>query len=95
VIAEDPGPVLVVLPTLAVCEAFSKDRLAPLFRDCEALRGRVADPKSRDAGNTIFHRQFAGGHVTIVSSNSAAGHTPTVGREFSNLRIPDMARRCL
>ena len=73
VIAEDPGPVLVVLPTLTVCEAFSKDRLAPLFRDCDVLRGRVADPKSRDAGSTIFHRQFAGGHVTIVSSNSAAG----------------------
>ncbi|MEZ5398610.1 MAG: terminase gpA endonuclease subunit [Bryobacteraceae bacterium] len=72
-IAEDPGPMLVVLPTLTVCEAFSKDRLAPLFRDCPALRGRVADPKSREAGSTIFHRQFVGGHLTIVSSNSAAG----------------------
>ncbi|MFN7918910.1 MAG: phage terminase large subunit family protein [Bryobacteraceae bacterium] len=73
VISEDPGPMLIVLPTLTVAEALSKDRLAPMFRDCPALRGKVADPKSRDAGSTVFHRQFVGGHLTITTSNSAAG----------------------
>jgi phage terminase large subunit GpA-like protein len=72
-IAEDPGPVLVVEPNLSMAEAFSKDRLSPMFRDCEALRGLVADPKARDAGSTIFHRRFLGGHVSIVGANSPAG----------------------
>lgn len=29
----DPGPVLLVQPREADCEAFSKDRLAPMLRD--------------------------------------------------------------
>ncbi|WP_321470115.1 phage terminase large subunit family protein [uncultured Paludibaculum sp.] len=72
-VAEEPGPILVVQPTLPMCEAFSKDRIAPLFRDTPALKGRVSDPKSRDSGSTIFHRRFIGGHLTIVGSNSPAG----------------------
>lgn len=72
-VAEDPGPMLCVQPTLPMCEAFSKDRLAPLFRDTPILKGRVSDPKSRDSGATLFHRRFIGGHVTITGSNSPAG----------------------
>jgi len=73
VIAEQPGPVLVVQPTLSMAEAFSKDRVSSMFRDMPVLKGKVADPKSRDAGSTIYHRRFLGGHVTIVGANSAAG----------------------
>lgn len=73
IIAVQPGPVLVVQPTLSMAEAFSKDRISPMIRDMEILRGLVADPKARDAGSTIFHRRFVGGHLTIVGSNSPAG----------------------
>ena len=59
-----------VQPTLAMAEAFSKDRIAPMLRDTPALRGKVADPKSREAGSTIYHRRFIGGHLTMVGSNS-------------------------
>ena len=73
VIAETAGPCLYVMPTLSMAETFSKDRLAPALRDTPILRGRVADPKSRDSGNTILHRRFNGGSVSIVGSNSPAG----------------------
>ncbi|WP_206156878.1 phage terminase large subunit family protein [Candidatus Roseilinea sp. NK_OTU-006] len=73
IIACQPGPILVVQPTLSMAEAFSKDRISPMVRDMEVLRGLVADPKARDAGSTIFHRRFVGGHLTIVGSNSPAG----------------------
>ena len=73
IIAAQPGPILVVQPTLSMAEAFSKDRISPMVRDMEVLRGLVADPKARDAGSTIFHRRFVGGHLTIVGSNSPAG----------------------
>lgn len=72
-VAEDPGPMLVVQPTLPMAEAFSKDRLGPLFRDMPILHGKVANPKSRDAGSTIYHRRFTGGHISIVGANSPAG----------------------
>lgn len=72
-IAEEPGPALVVQPTLVMAEAFSKERLAPMFRDVPILRGKVAESKSRDAGSTTFSRRFLGGQVSITTSNSPAG----------------------
>lgn len=71
-IDQDPAPILVVQPTIDMAEAFSKDRLAPMIRDTPALRGKVADVKSRDSGNTILHKVFPGGHITMAGANSAA-----------------------
>ncbi|KQZ19346.1 hypothetical protein ASD50_07630 [Mesorhizobium sp. Root552] len=72
-ISQDPSPILVMQPTLDMAETWSKDRLAPMLRDTPALSGRVADPRSRDSGNTLLHKRFNGGHVTVVGANSAAG----------------------
>lgn len=72
-IHQDPAPILLVQPTLEMAEAWSKDRLAPMLRDTPALRDKVADPKARDSGNTLLHKRFAGGHVTVAGANSAAG----------------------
>jgi phage terminase large subunit GpA-like protein len=72
-IAQDPSPILVMQPTLDMAETWSKDRLAPMLRDTPALVGKVADPRSRDSGNTLLHKRFTGGHITVVGANSAAG----------------------
>jgi phage terminase large subunit GpA-like protein len=53
-------------------EAWSKDRLAPMLRDTPALRGRVADAKARDSGNTLRHKTYPGGHITVAGANSPA-----------------------
>lgn len=70
---QDPSPILLVQPTLEMAEAFSKDRLAPMVRDTPALRGLIADPRARDSGNTLLHKVFPGGHVTMAGANSPAG----------------------
>lgn len=69
---QDPSPILIVQPTLEMGEAWSKDRLAPMLRDTPCLRGKVKDPRARDSGNTLLHKTFPGGHITIAGSNSAA-----------------------
>lgn len=69
----DPGPMLILQPTVDLGESWSKDRLAPMLRDTPALRGKVRDARSRDADNTILHKKFPGGHLTVVGSNSASG----------------------
>lgn len=70
---QDPAPMLMVQPTLEMAEAYSKDRLAPMIRDTPALRDKIADPKSRDSGNTLLHKAFSGGHITIAGANSPSG----------------------
>lgn len=70
---QEPAPILLLQPTLEMAEAWSKDRLAPMIRDTPVLRGKIADPKARDSGNTLLHKRFAGGHLTIVGANSPAG----------------------
>jgi phage terminase large subunit GpA-like protein len=73
IIAQDPGPTLVLQPTLEMGEAWSKDRLAPMIRDTPDLTAKIADPKSRDSGNTLRHKTFPGGHLTVVGANSPSG----------------------
>ena len=70
---QDPAPMLLVQPTLEMAESWSKDRLAPMVRDTPALTERIADPKSRDSGNTLLHKKFTGGHLTVAGANSPAG----------------------
>ncbi|MCD6070549.1 MAG: phage terminase large subunit (GpA) [Microvirga sp.] len=69
----DPGPILIVEPRVEDCKALSKDRIAPMLRDTPALRGLVQDARTRDSGNTVLHKQFPGGHMTLAGGNSAAG----------------------
>ncbi len=66
----DPSPILLLQPTLEMAEAWSKDRFAPMLRDTEALRGLVKDPRARDSGNTLLHKRFPGGHITMAGANS-------------------------
>lgn len=70
---QDPAPLLLIEPTLEMSEAISKDRLAPMVRDTPALRGKISDAKTRDSGNTLLHKTFPGGHVTLTGANSPAG----------------------
>ena len=67
---QDPAPMLLLQPTLEMGEAYSKDRLAPMVRDTPALKGKIKDPRSRDSGNTLLHKTFPGGHITIAGANS-------------------------
>ena len=72
-IDQDPSPILVLQPTISMSQAWSKDRLAPMLRDTPALHGVVNDPKARNSGNTLLHKTFPGGHITIAGANSPAG----------------------
>lgn len=71
-VAHEPAPVLVLQPTLEMSEAWSKDRLAPMLRDTPELAGKVSDAKARNSGNTLLHKSFPGGHITMAGANSPA-----------------------
>jgi phage terminase large subunit GpA-like protein len=67
---QDPAPMIVLQPKREAAEAWSKDRLDKMIRDTPALKGLVKDKRTQDSDNTILHKSFPGGHVTIVGSNS-------------------------
>lgn len=67
---QDPSPILVVQPKVDTAEMWSKERLDPMLRDTPVLKGLIKDKRSRDGENTILHKGFPGGHVTVVGSNS-------------------------
>ena len=69
-IDKDPCPILLLQPNLDVAKSWSTDRLAPMLRDTPCLQGKVSD--SKDSGNTVLHKSFPGGHITMAGANSAA-----------------------
>jgi len=68
---QDPGPILCLQPNeKPMAEAFSKDRIAPMIRDTPVLKDRFSSAVGRTSKNTILHKAFTGGHLTIAGANS-------------------------
>lgn len=72
-IDHNPGPVLLVQPTLDLAKRYSKQRIASLVESTPALRDKVQPARSRDSGNTLLEKEFIGGILVIAGANSAAG----------------------
>ena len=73
IIDQTPGPVMVVQPTVGLGERYSKQRIAPMIRDCPTLRDKVKDSRLRDSGNTVLLKEFPGGMLVITGAESASG----------------------
>lgn len=82
VIARRPGPMMLIQPTLEMVEAWSKDRLDPMLRDCPVLHGRVSKARSKDGANTVKHKTGPGWRLTLAGANSPAGLRMRVVRDL-------------
>lgn len=70
----DPGPILAIQPNVTpMGEAFSKDRVKPMWRDSPSLASKISLTKGRTGAQTITHMVFPSGHLTIAGANSPAG----------------------
>ena len=52
----------------------------PCCEESAALRERVKPARSRDAGNTMLSKEFAGGILIMTGANSAVGLRSTPAR---------------
>lgn len=80
VIHQAPGPMLAVQPTVELAKRNSRQRIDPLIEESAVLRDRVKPPRSRDAGNTMLSKEFAGGILIMTGANSAVGLRSTPAR---------------
>ena len=67
----DPCPIMLMQSTDDLAKDFSTTRIAPMIRDCKALSNKFPTA-SRDSGNTIHLKKFAGGFVSIGGANSTS-----------------------
>jgi phage terminase large subunit GpA-like protein len=75
-IDHDPSSILAVQPTIEDAKGFSKEEIAPMIDDCPRLRGKVVDADDggpRGGQNTILHKMFPGGVLSLTGANSGAG----------------------
>jgi len=80
VIAHAPGPMLAVQPTVELAKRNSRQRIDPLIEESASLRNKVRPSRSRDAGNTMLSKEFAGGILIMTGANSAVGLRSTPAR---------------
>src|SRR6202020_1473663 len=73
VIDSAPGPMLLVQPTVDTSKRVSKQRIAPMLENVEALRNKIKPSRERDSGNTQLEKEFPGGILILGGANSAAG----------------------
>ncbi|MEN0059592.1 MAG: phage terminase large subunit family protein [Bdellovibrio sp.] len=67
----EPCPMMIVQPTLQMAEKYSKDRIAPMIRDTPVLR-KLFNLKSRTGDNTLLHKIWPGGNLSLTGANSPA-----------------------
>jgi len=73
VIDHAPGPMLCVQPTVEMAKRLSKQRLESMINETPCLMEKISPARSRDSGNTLFSKEFAGGIMILTGSNSGTG----------------------
>ena len=72
-IHQAPGPFLAVQPTVDMAKRLSQQRIEPLIEESPELRRLIMPARSRDSGNTVLAKRFAGGQLVLTGANSATG----------------------
>lgn len=68
-----PASAMLVMPTTDTAKRISKQRLTPMIQQCPRLADKVSDSRSRDSGNTVLMKEFAGGVLVLTGANSGPG----------------------
>lgn len=72
-IDHSPCPMLLVEPTVDLCEKYSKQRIEPMIEACADLRDKVPSSRKRDSGNTTLVKEYPNGVLIMVGANSPSG----------------------
>ncbi len=69
-VANDPAPILVLLPTESDCRDYVVSEIEPLFAATPAVAGALAADVAAGERNTLLHRRFPGGSLKNVAAKA-------------------------
>jgi phage terminase large subunit GpA-like protein len=70
VAAEDPGPMLLLLPKEDAARKFSRTRLGPMIRDIPKLSAKISS-SLHDGTATMLTKEFPGGSLIVATASTA------------------------
>lgn len=68
-----PGPTMYVSPTEEFARLISRSRIDPMIQACPRLRMRVSERRERDGANSTLYKEFPGGSLRLVGTNTPVG----------------------
>lgn len=69
-VANEPAPILALLPTEADCRDYTVSDLEPIFDATPALRGLISAEADEAGRSTLLSRRFPGGSLKIIAAKS-------------------------
>ena len=69
-VANEPSPILVVLPTEDDCRRYMVSDIEPIFDASPALRGLLLQDTCENNRSTLLDRRFPGGSLKIVAAKA-------------------------
>lgn len=69
-VANDPAPILCLLPTEADCRDYMVSDVEPIFDASPVLAGLIGDDRDEAGRNTILSRRFPGGSLKVVAAKA-------------------------
>lgn len=69
-VANEPSPILALLPTEADCRDYVVSDLEPTFEATPVLRGLISAEADESGRNTLMSRRFPGGSLKIVAAKA-------------------------
>jgi phage terminase large subunit GpA-like protein len=89
-IANEPSPLLVLLPTEADCRDYVVSDVEPIFAATPALRSSLSDDVEEGERNTLLSRRFTGGSLKVIASKAPRN----LRRHTARILIVDEADAC-
>ncbi|MGF1550925.1 MAG: phage terminase large subunit family protein [Paracoccaceae bacterium] len=69
-VANEPSPILALLPTEADARDYVVSDLEPIFEATPSLRGLISDDADESGRSTLLSRRFPGGSLKVVAAKS-------------------------
>jgi len=69
-VANEPAPILALLPTEADCRDYMVSDVEPIFEATPVLRGMLAGDAEEGSRNTLLSRRFPGGSLKVIAAKA-------------------------